>query len=1106
MNGKEMQPERWRHVDEILGAALEREATQRSAFLDEACAGDAALRYEVESLLAAAQATSDLEKPPADLAASLVAANAYRLAPGRNIGRYAVLSTLGEGGMGVVYAAYDPELDRKVAVKVLRERLGDAAELGARLLREAQAMARLSHPNVVSVHDVGRFEDKVFVAMEFIDGRTLGDWVKEKPRSWREVLAVFLQAGKGLAAAHSAGLVHRDFKPGNVLVGKNGSVKVTDFGLAFTPGARAASGIAMGGTPAYMAPEQLQGETPDARADQYSFCVALYEALAREKLTEGTMFAALASRLEEASVYSETVRSPARRRNTQMVQVRPGSGVPRWVLRPILRGLSVDRSKRFESLDELLRALEEPRKPWKRIGGGAAIAAVVATCIFAYRVTVQRQSAICRGAEQSFAGIWDPAREEAIQRAFLSTAKPFAADAFKGTKRALDAASQGWVAMHTEACQATRLRGEQSEALLDLRMGCLRSRLDEMRALTNVFARADAQDVERAVEASQALTPLRGCADAAALTAQVKPPQDAATYARVERHRSTLAEIKALKDTGKYQRALEMAKPLLAASRETAYKPLEVEALLMLGNLLQRTNQNKEAEEVLRLAATGADAVRDDQRRARAWTQLAYVVGFQESRMEEGLRLSQEASAVVERLENPPELDAQLHHVLGDILLRQGKNKEALEHMRQALEIRQKTLSPEDPDIARTFSILGNALADAAQYEEALTYHQKAVQILEAAMGPEHPWVAAASSNLGNLLSTQSKFDPALKAHQRALAIYESGFGPKSPRVALSLMHVGADLRGLGRYAEALTFYQRALAIQEETLGAEHADLVNTLNNLGNLYHDTGELDASIGYQQRALAIAERVFGPDHPKVAMILNNLGRTFREEEKFQSASEYLERALAIREKVLGPEHPDVATTLVNLALTVDHQNTRASFETAIGYLKRALAIEEKAMGAESPRTAEVLIELGGLQSQKRQVEGLAHLQRALEIREKNLPPESPLIGSALSRIGEAYLDLREPLEARPRLERALRLLEASKGDSSKVAWTRFLLARALWDSRSDRERAVVLAQQSRAGLLESGKVKNRMFRRVDAWLARRSRPTESASLEAAKRESL
>jgi eukaryotic-like serine/threonine-protein kinase len=1106
MNGKEMRPERWRQVDEILGAALEREGSQRSAFLDEACAGDAALRYEVESLLAAAQGTSDLEKPPADLAASLVSANGFHLEAGRNIGRYVVLSTLGEGGMGVVYAAYDPELDRRVAVKVLHERVGDAAELRARLLREAQAMAKLSHPNVVSVHDVGRFEEKVFVAMEFIDGRTLGEWVKEKPRSWREVLGVFLQAGKGLAAAHSAGLVHRDFKPGNVLVGKNGSVKVTDFGLAFTQGDRAASGIAMAGTPAYMAPEQLRGETPDARADQYSFCVALYEALAREKLTEGTMFAALASRLEEASVFSETVRSPPRRRNSQIVQVRPGSGVPRWVLRPVLRGLSVDRSKRFETLDELLRTLEEPRSPWKRIGAGVAIAAVVASCIVAYRVTMQRQSAICRGAEQSLAGIWDPAREEAIQRAFLATAKPFAADAFKGTKRVLDAASQGWVAMHTEACQATRLRGEQSEALLDLRMGCLRSRLDEMRALTNIFARADAQVVERAVEAAQALTPLRGCADAAALTAQVKPPQDPATYARVERHRGTLAEIKALKDTGKYERALEMAKPLLAASRETGYKPLEVETLLMLGSLLQRTNQNKEAEEVLRLSATGADAVRDDQRRARAWSQLAYVVGYQDSRMEEGLRLAQEANAVVERLENPPELEAQLDHVLGDILLRQGKNKEALQHMRQALEIRQKTLSPEDPDIARSFSVLGNALADAAQYEESLSYHQKAVQILEAAMGPEHPWVAAALGNMGNLLSHQSKFEPALKAHQRALAIYESGFGPKSPRVALSLMHVGADLRGLARYAEALSLYQRALAIQEETLGAEHADLVNTLNNLGNLYHDTGDLEASIGYQQRALAIAERVFGPEHPKVAMILNNLGRTLREEDKFQPAFEHLQRALAIREKALGPEHPDVATTLVNLALTVEHQNTRASFEIAIDYLRRALAIEEKALGAESPRTAEVLIELGGLQSQRSQPEGLAHLQRALEIREKSFPPESPLIGSALSRMGEAYLDLREPLEARPRLERALRLLEASKGDPSKVAWTRFQLARALWDTRSDRERAIVMAEQSRASLFEMGKAKRGMLRKVDAWLARRSKPPERASFEGVKRETL
>src|SRR5262249_54923108 len=561
--------------------------------------------------------------------------------PGRNIGRYVVLSRVGEGGMGVVYAAYDPELDRKVAVKVLHERLGDPVELRGRLMREAQAMARLSHPNVVSVHDVGRFEDKVFVAMEFIDGWTLGEWLKEKPRSWQEVLAVFRLAGKGLAAAHSAGLVHRDFKPRNVLVGKDQSVKVTDFGLAFTPGGDGThGGLILAGTPAYMAPEQLRGEEPDARADQYSFCVALYEALTSERPPDETTLATLASQLEAEAAQS----------NKAMLPVPKGRGVPRWVLRPILRGLSPERSSRFENLDALLKSLEEPIGPWKRVAGALAAVAVVVSCIVGYRITVHRQSLVCRGAEAKLAGIWDLNREQAIQRAFLSTGKPYAADAFKGIQRAIEAQSNAWVEMHTEACRATRLRGEQSEALLDLRMACLRGRLEEMRALTDLFAKADTQVVEKAVEAAKALTPLQGCADASALTAQVRPPEDPVIRADVEKHRATLAEVKALKDTAQYARGLEMAQPLLGASRQTNYKPLEAEVLLMLGDLLAKTSKTKEAEEAYRLAATSADAVRDDPKRAQALTQLAFVVGYEATRMEEGLRLAQGAAAVVERL------------------------------------------------------------------------------------------------------------------------------------------------------------------------------------------------------------------------------------------------------------------------------------------------------------------------------------------------------------------------------------------------------------------------------------------------------------------------
>src|SRR5215813_12256971 len=213
--------------------------------------------------------------------------------PGDCLGRYTLLAHIGRGGIGEVFSAYDPELDRIVAVKVLRPGLtGESPEAGARFQREAQAMARLSHPNVVAVYDVGAVGQRVYMAMELVDGPTLEAWLRERSRGWREVLEAFLQAGRGLEAAHAAGLVHRDFKPSNVIVGNR--VRVADFGLARVvagaepvPGPLAPTalhgvvtqtGQALG-TPAYMAPEQRAGGPPSPQSDQYSFAVALYEAL-----------------------------------------------------------------------------------------------------------------------------------------------------------------------------------------------------------------------------------------------------------------------------------------------------------------------------------------------------------------------------------------------------------------------------------------------------------------------------------------------------------------------------------------------------------------------------------------------------------------------------------------------------------------------------------------------------------------------------------------------------------------------------------------------------------------------------------------------------------
>jgi serine/threonine protein kinase len=540
-----MTPEQWQRVFAIVRAARELDESQQASFLAEKCMSDGEIRNAAQSLLRSEKEMgSFLEEPGCSptLASrgtehlSLEGVS-NALARGATLGRYVVLDLLGSGGMGVVYAAFDPGLSRKLAIKLLRPEAASCLrgdEVKARLLREAQAMACLSHANVIAVHDVGTVGGEVFIAMEYVDGCTLKEWLKAEQRDWPEIVAMFLQAGRGLSAAHSAGIVHRDFKPDNVLVGKDGRARVLDFGLA--RGAEAAedeqaiqldahgqNATSMArqplagnvtktgtliGTPAYMAPEQIGGGQVDARTDQFSFCAALYQALYRELPFEGDTLSERLIAVREGRLRSS--KAPTK--------------VPGWLRSVVIQGLQPESGARHPSMDVLLHQLHQnPAKPWRRISAVAALVLATAVPLVSYRAVVRSQSLPCQGAAKKLAEIWDPKREDAIHQAFLSTTQPQAAEVFRSVKRALDQQAQSWVAMHTEACQATRVRGEQSDELLDLRMGCLQSRLEEMRALTDLFAQASARIVETSVEAANALTPLRGCADAVALRERVQP-------------------------------------------------------------------------------------------------------------------------------------------------------------------------------------------------------------------------------------------------------------------------------------------------------------------------------------------------------------------------------------------------------------------------------------------------------------------------------------------------------------------------------------------------------------------------------------------------------
>jgi serine/threonine protein kinase len=791
------------------------------------------------------------------------------LSRGATIGRYVILGLVGRGGMGEVYAAYDPELDRKVAVKLVRVKPGagvTVTEGRQRTLREAQAIARLSHPNVVVVYDVGTFRDQVFIAMEFVEGNTVTYWVESQPRSWQEVLKVFMAAGRGLAAAHDKGLVHRDFKPDNVMVGKNGEVRVMDFGLArqvngsgepdSDPGvpirsnaaadaAEALSGPhaadpmstmvlnqpagaaaaetssgptmldarltrtgAMMGTPAYMAPEQFLGTGTDARTDQFSFCIALYEALYGERPFRGnTMFT-----LTSAVVQGDIRDAPA---NTK---------VPFWVRKVLLRGLRPKASERWSSMLELLEALGKnpsaQRRKWLTI---TAIPMLPIALAFGIGKTIASREPPCSGGPAKLEGIWElqgPGEPETlrkiqIRRAFMATGKGYAADVYATVSKALTTYARNWVQMHRETCEATEIQREQSSEVMDLRMTCLQERLGGLRALSNVFSEATGEVVENSVSAANSLGSLDHCADVPVLRALVKPPDDAATRSRVADLRNRLAERKAMFDAGQWRRAREGMPELIAEARSTGYKPLLAETLLRMGTMLQRANATREAEETFMQAYLAAEGSRHDEVRAEAARGLLWVVGYLGGRHAEGQHWAKLADAILQRLGGHDLMQAWLVNDLGGLLGLMGKKQEMLTAEKDALRLKEKALGSNHPDVGFSEGNIAYSLFELGKSQEALQHIDRAVEIVRKGLGTSHPDYAIVLSNRGEILNALGRFEEARQSFETAIVTLEREVGVDDRNLAYALTGIGIGWLALGNPIEAIAPLERALKIRD---------------------------------------------------------------------------------------------------------------------------------------------------------------------------------------------------------------------------------------------------------------------------------------------------
>jgi serine/threonine protein kinase/tetratricopeptide (TPR) repeat protein len=806
---------------------------------------------------------------------------AYELERGTRVERYILLKPVGHGGMGVVYAAYDPDLDRKVALKLLRpdKRTPEGHTGRDWILREAQAMARVTHPNVISVYDVGTYGSQIFVAMEFIHGVTLSDWIRQKGHTWQETLRVFLEAGQGLKAAHRAGLVHRDFKPANVLVGESGRVCVLDFGLARlaeeaeaaeealtgeAPRVQAQAGDKLAldlpdkknmivGTPQYMPPEQYLDSVVDARADQFSFCAALYWALFRKRPFEPRDLARTASDSARGGTGSE---EEAWRRLPHAVAAREpptDSPVPAWARRAVMRGLSLHPDDRFPSMGELLEALSQGQRRTQRRGALAVIGGSLALAAAGVGLYAFHQSRLCAGAESLVASAWGPQARQKLEAAFTATGRPFAAETALKVANTLDRYAADWAGMHTEACEATRVRGEQTEDLLSVRMVCLERRRQELGALVGLLGEADAKVVDKAVDAAAALSSLSPCQDIVSLAEQPPLPADPAVRATIERLGGQIAQVKALDAAGRFKAGLELARQLEPEVEATAYLPLQAELRYHQGWLMMQQGQPQDSIRTFEQALSAAESSRSDRLRLVVLSKLIYVFATN-GHPEEAERWGKAATAILRRLGGEPALAIDLTANLGSVALLRGRYQEAWDYFDRARAQAERTLGPEDPKRAKLTFNLGLAAMNLKDSPRAITLLEQALRQTEAAKGKQHPEMATRHTTLASAYRESGDLDRALTHVQEALAVRRGTLGREHPAVADTLDELGMSFLALKRYDDSLTTFREALAIKSKALGEDHAQLSYSYDGIGQALLGQGNAAEAITSLRKALS------------------------------------------------------------------------------------------------------------------------------------------------------------------------------------------------------------------------------------------------------------
>ncbi|MEM9453742.1 MAG: protein kinase [Myxococcota bacterium] len=777
---------------------------------------------------------------------------------GERLGRYIVGSQVGMGGGGVVYAAYDDALERPVALKVLWKGAHDPEAIA----HEARAIAELSHPNIVTVYDVGVDRGRSFVVMELVHGGSMRRWLERSRPTPARIVAMLMQAARGLAHAHGRGIVHRDFKLDNVLVGGDGRVLVTDFGLASPRGVVPRRALA--GTPRTMAPEQHAGEAVDHTADQFALCVELYYALHGADPFPG-----------------ESVDDKhAAKKEGRVRAFEPGL-VPRRVSRAVARGLSARPVDRFPSMYDLVAAIEG--------GGHRRWIAVSAAALVLGGASLTLGSSHPEPCQPE-PTIWSRQDAERVREALRATGTPFAESTEERVDQLLSVYAREWSHNRALVCERMAHSPIPQRSALESVERCLHRARLRADALTTVLGQVERETVGYAAAAAELLPSPERCWHRPEPLGRWDDP----AWAELE---SELARAQAHGVVGAFEVSLDVAQHIASAGEAAAAPGLVARARLLEGRAELELAHPELAFQALERAYYGAVTVGDDDLASEAAAELLRVATRELADIDLAHKWERTALASSARLPPYGESEAHLLYARAERANTAGDREAWVELHRQALAIRRRSERP-SLSLADSLEGLGQALLHTGRPGSARGLFEEALEIRRSLLGPYHPWLAVAHNNYGVALAM---IDEPVRAHEHleaGLQILESSLGPRHPRVGRVLNNLGKFDLARGEVKRAREYLEPAVSILESIHGPAHHELLTARNNLIKALSRGGQ-------PKRALALARRMLVDAESGSASVTDLvsihalLGSTLRRVGEHEAALGSYRRALVMAE---------------------------------------------------------------------------------------------------------------------------------------------------------------------------------------------------------------